>query len=120
MCSSAEKLRGSCSDGSSNKSTSLTSNAYNAKGFFLVRLQRSGTTTGIYTLCSDGTTEAKTKSDGGVSYNGGNFSLGALNTGSTGFAGYVMEMLAYKGVRLGDSDRAEVISYLSIKYKLGL
>lgn len=120
MCTGAEKIRGSCSNGSSGKNTSVTSNAYNAKGFFLVRLQRTGTTTGVYTLCSDGTTESKTVSDGGVSYNGGNFSIGALNTGNTGFAGYVMEVLAYKGVRLGDDDRNKVIRYLSSKYKLGL
>ena len=120
MCNSAERLRGSGSNGSNAKNTSFTSNSYGAKGFFLLRLQRSGTTTGIYTLCSDGTTEGLTKSDGGISYDGGNFSLGALNTGSTPFDGHVMEVLAYKGIKLGTDDRNKVIRYLSTKYKLGL
>ena len=115
-----EKLRVTGANGSSAKTTDKTAAAYNTKGYFLVRVSRNGTTTGLYTLCSDGTSQVKTVADGGISFDGGNFSLGALNNGSTGFAGKITEVLAYKGVRLSNAKRNDVISYLSTKYKLGL
>lgn len=120
MAANDEKLRVTGANGSSAKTTAKTSAAYNGKGYFLLRFCRTGTTTQCYTLCADGTSQSVTKADGGISFDGGKFSLGALNNGNTGVAGKITEVIAYKGIKLGDTKRDEVRSYLSTKYKLGL
>ena len=121
IAASDEKLRVQGANGSTQKTTAKTAAAYNGKGYFLLRFSRSADSTSrIYTLCSDGTSQSKTVAGGGISFSGGNFSLGALNNGNTGFAGKAVEVLAYKGIRLNNANRDKVVSYLSTKYKLGL
>ena len=121
MAANDEKLRAQGANGSSAKNTAKTTAAYNAKGYFLLRVSRTASSElRLYTLCSDGTTQAKTIAGGGLSFDGGNFSLGALNNGNSGCAAKIVEVLAYKGTRLSNANRDKVTSYLSTKYKLGL
>ena len=120
MCTAAEKLRGVGSSGSAQKATALTANNYDDKGFFVARLSRTGTTTGISTSCTDGTIEAKSVADGGINYNGGVFAIGAFNAGGAGIAGNIVEVMAYKGVRLNGPDNGKVMHYINTKYNLAL
>jgi|TARA_R110000851_G_scaffold47719_12_gene115869 hypothetical protein len=120
IATSVEKLRGLGSNGSAQKATALTGDNYDDKGYFMVRFFRTGTTTSIFTLSSDGTTQTINVADAGIDYSGGRMAIGAFNGGGVGFAGDIAEMLAYKGIRLSAGDKNKVQGYLNTKYKLGI
>ena len=114
-----ETIKGRTYNGSA-KQTAATANLA-AKGYVFTRFHRaSDDATSVVYDCIDGTAGTKAISGGSdQDVSGGAFSIGAFNGGASGAGMHCAEILAYNR-DLSDAESANVKSYLSNKYGLGL
>jgi len=115
-----ETFRGKLYNGGANQ-TAATVALDNSKGFWFSRFHRkSDDAVELDYDCIDGTSGTKAVSGGSnKDISAGKFSLGAYTNGATGSDMNVTEILIYSR-DLSDAESANVKSYLSNKYSLGL